>query len=206
LSRKKQGGGKRRSALGHDEPFRACVACRASAPRHEMLRFVRAPDGAVLFDVHARADGRGAWTCAQAACIEKARARGGFERAFEATLVFEGDLLARVRELLRTEILTGLGLVRRAGALVAGRDEVARIAALEKADALVLAEDLSERTRGSIHIDSVVTLRGPPMADIGHAIGRKPTGVLLLKNTPRGRVLIDDLRRAERLAEPVRHA
>lgn len=191
-----------------------CVACRASAPRQEMLRFARGPDGAVAFDVRARLDGRGAWTCPQAACIEKARTRGGFERAFEEPVIFDGDLVARVREILSAEILLGLGLVRRAGALVAGRDEVAR--AVERTaertaergptDVLVLAADLSARSRGDVKDLAAVAIAGPPMADIGAAIGRKPTGVLLLKSTPRGRQLIDDLRRAERLAEPNVHA
>lgn len=206
MSRKKQGGGRRRQALDHDEPFRMCVACRASAPRQEMLRFARAPDGALAFDVRARAEGRGAWTCASAACVTRALERGAFERAFEAPVVVEGDLLARVRAVLRDEVLTGLGLVRKAGALVAGRDEVARAAAEGRAAALVLAEDLSERSRGDVRAEAQVRVSGPAMADIGAAIGRKPTGVLLVRSSPRARVLIDDLRRAERLAEPARRA
>ena len=206
MSRKKQGGGKRRQALDHDEPFRMCVACRASAPRQEMLRFARAPDGALAFDVRARLDGRGAWTCPDGACIQKALDRGAFERAFEAPVIVAGDLVGHVAEVLRAEVLTGLGLVRKAGALVAGRDEVERAAAAGTAAALVLASDLSERSRGAIRVEAGVRVAGPPMEQIGLAIGRKPTGVLLVRETPRGRLLIDDLRRAERLAEPARRA
>lgn len=82
MRRKKQGGGRRRVALGHAVPYRSCVACRKSAPRAELLRFARAPDGSVSLDVAARAGGRGAWTCPSAACVARAVERGAFERAF----------------------------------------------------------------------------------------------------------------------------
>jgi hypothetical protein len=216
VSRKKHGGGKRRKALGHDEPFRTCVACRTSAPRAEVLRFARAPDGAVGFDVRAALDGRGAWTCAQAVCIQKAVEKGGFARAFEEPVLADGPgLVAQVRRTLAAEVEAGLGIVRRAGALAAGRDEVARALAevtvpRDRPVAVVLAADLSERTvrdvQGVLQAhEGLGVLRGPPMADIGRAIGRKPTGVLLVRGTPRAALLIDDLRRFERLgrlAEP----
>ena len=87
MRRRKHGGGRRRVALGHTVPHRSCVACRRCAPASELVRFARAPDGAVLPDVDARAGGRGAWTCAAVGCIVRALERGGFERAFQAPVL-----------------------------------------------------------------------------------------------------------------------
>ena len=85
--KRKHGGGHRRRALGHAEPYRSCVACRRSAPRSELLRFARGPDGSVVVDVAARAPGRGAWTCASVACVRRAVERSAFERAFGAPVL-----------------------------------------------------------------------------------------------------------------------
>ena len=70
MSRRKQGGGKRRAARGDEEAMRTCIACRAVSPRDAALRFVRAPDGAVLLDVRSKLPGRGAHTCPRAACVQ----------------------------------------------------------------------------------------------------------------------------------------
>lgn len=85
--KRKHGGGHRRRALGHSVPFRSCVACRRSAPRSELLRFARTPDGTIVADVAARAPGRGAWTCASVVCVSRAAERGAFERAFGAPVL-----------------------------------------------------------------------------------------------------------------------
>src|SRR5688500_442146 len=111
--KRKTGGGRRRAAVGANEPLRSCVACRTTAPKEGLLRFVRAPDGEVWFDVAADMPGRGAWTCPDPACVDKARERGGFARAFEAPVIAPVDLAARVRMVLENEALKGLGLLRR---------------------------------------------------------------------------------------------
>ena len=93
MRRKKQGGGRRRVALGHTVPFRSCVACRRSAPRNELLRFVRRADGELAVDTAAVAPGRGAWTCATIACVMRASERGAFDRAFDAAVLGGAEAL-----------------------------------------------------------------------------------------------------------------
>lgn len=95
MRRKKQGGGRRRVALGLAVPHRSCVACRRQAPRDQLLRFVRAPDGALQPDVRAIAPGRGAWTCADSACVTRAVERGAFERSFDAAVLGGAEALIR---------------------------------------------------------------------------------------------------------------
>ena len=202
MSRKKQGGGKRRQALGHDEPFRACVACRTSSPKVEMLRFARAPDGTVGFDVRARLPGRGAWSCAAEPCVKKAVDKGGLARAFEAPVIVVAELLAAsVLATLEDEAMKGLGLLRRSTRLGAGRDDVARHLADGRVSALVLAQDLSERTRRDVLLLTqreggalpVVTVASQQR--LGAAVGGKPTGVLALLLGPRAAHVLADLRR-----------
>lgn len=223
MSRKKQGGGKRRKALDHDEPFRTCVACRTSSPKDGMLRFARSPDGAVGFDVRARLPGRGAWTCAVEACVRKAVTAsakgGGLERAFEEPVIANADALAAsVRATLEDEAMKGLGLLRRSTRLGAGRDDVARHLAGGRVKALVLAADLSDRTRRDVD-RLAVTSTGEPIPVVtaatqerlGAAIGRKPTGVLALLDGPRATHVLADLHRLAsfmptRLAEAVEGA
>lgn len=205
MSRKKQGGGKRRKALDHDEPFRTCVACRASRPRDEMLRFARAPDGALGFDVRARLPGRGAWTCARPECVRRAVEKGGFERAFEAPVLARPAPLAdTVAATLAGEVSAGLGLLRRAGRLAAGRDDVQRALEAGTVTALVLSRDLSERTRREVatRAGQLPVVPGPSQEEVGRAVGRKPTGVLGLLGGPRAEVLLQDLRRLSLFSPP----
>lgn len=49
-------------------PLRRCVMCRASLPKAELIRLVRADDGRYQLDAARRAGGRGTWVCR--ACAE----------------------------------------------------------------------------------------------------------------------------------------
>jgi predicted RNA-binding protein YlxR (DUF448 family) len=163
-----------------------------------MLRFARGPDGTLGFDVRARLPGRGAWTCAAAACVRRGVERGGFERAFEAAVLADAASLPdTVRRTLAAEVASGLGLLRRAGRLAAGRDEVARALLDGDVTAFVLSSDLSDRTQRDMRqaAGELPVVAGLLQAEVGAAIGRKPTGVLGLRKGPRAEVLLADLRR-----------
>ncbi len=166
--------------LAVDEPQRSCIVCRATAASSTMLRFARGPDGAVGFDLAGALPGRGAWVCAAARCLDKAcdAGHGGFARAFDAAVVLAADLAAEVRDRLRHDVLARLGLLRRQGDLVLGRDDVAR-----QADGLVflgLADDLSAGSRREVleSLDGRPCARLPPMAAVGAAVGTRPVGVV----------------------------
>ncbi len=60
--------------------------CRTSREKRDLLRIVRAPDGAVHFDPTGRANGRGAYVCRDEACIHGATAKGTLARALESSL------------------------------------------------------------------------------------------------------------------------
>lgn len=67
-------------------PERTCVACRSQRPKREMVRVVRAPDGAVSVDTTGKKAGRGAYLCLQRSCWEAALKRRALDRALKTEL------------------------------------------------------------------------------------------------------------------------
>ena len=69
-------------------PIRTCVVCRQTSEKKALLRVVRAPEkdgGVVTVDATGKANGRGAYVCASAECIEKAVKQKRFERSLAAS-------------------------------------------------------------------------------------------------------------------------
>ena len=66
-----------------DGPIRTCIGCRERRPQSELLRCVLDAGGALRID--RRAPGRGAWLCG-IECIEPARRRRAFDRAFRTAV------------------------------------------------------------------------------------------------------------------------
>jgi predicted RNA-binding protein YlxR (DUF448 family) len=67
-------------------PVRTCVGCRIRAPKAELLRIVRRPDGSVSPDPTGAAPGRGAYVHRDANCVRLATARGALGRALRVAL------------------------------------------------------------------------------------------------------------------------
>ncbi|MBO4583488.1 MAG: YlxR family protein [Clostridia bacterium] len=63
-------------------PLRKCIGCGESKPKKELLRVVSPKEGEVTLDLTGKADGRGAYICADAGCLAKARKARRLERAF----------------------------------------------------------------------------------------------------------------------------
>lgn len=59
---------------------RTCIACGQTVSKKGLLRVVRTPEGKVKYDSTGHADGRGAYICCDAECIERARKKGLFDR------------------------------------------------------------------------------------------------------------------------------
>ena len=67
-------------------PQRTCVACRSERPKREMVRIVRAPDGAVSVDPTGKRSGRGAYLCLQPPCWQTALKRRALDKALKTEL------------------------------------------------------------------------------------------------------------------------
>ena len=62
-------------------PLRHCVACRAEKPKAELLRVVNPPEGGdIVIDTVGKVNGRGAYICKAAACVQKAQKSRALER------------------------------------------------------------------------------------------------------------------------------
>ena len=66
-------------------PVRTCVGCRERAPQSALLRVVLT-GGQLVADRRRRLPGRGGYVHPAAECVGRAKARGGFARAFRAQL------------------------------------------------------------------------------------------------------------------------
>jgi predicted RNA-binding protein YlxR (DUF448 family) len=77
--------------------LRKCVGCGEERPKAELLRVVRASDGAVSIDASGKAQGRGAYVCADFECVRRAMKKNAFARALRHPI--GGEIYARIEEL-----------------------------------------------------------------------------------------------------------
>ena len=67
-------------------PMRMCVACREMRAKKDLMRIVRTAEGELRLDPTGKLNGRGAYLCRDAACLNKAVKTRALERALEAPL------------------------------------------------------------------------------------------------------------------------
>ena len=67
-------------------PVRRCTGCREHKPKKELIRVVRSPEGEISIDATGKKSGRGAYLCADSACLAKARKTRQLERALETAI------------------------------------------------------------------------------------------------------------------------
>ena len=62
------------------------MGCGEIFDKKSLIRIVRNTDGLILVDETGRMNGRGAYICPSAACLEKAFKKHGLDRAFKTTV------------------------------------------------------------------------------------------------------------------------
>ncbi len=67
-------------------PARKCVGCKEMKPKKELIRVLRTPDGQILFDENGKMNGRGAYVCRNAGCMEKALRNRELERSLSVKI------------------------------------------------------------------------------------------------------------------------
>ena len=67
-------------------PQRQCMGCRERKAKRELIRVVRTPEGAVTLDFGGKMNGRGAYLCPDALCLNKARKAKSLERSLEVPI------------------------------------------------------------------------------------------------------------------------
>ncbi len=133
----------RSSGLG---PQRTCIACRQVKEPAQLVRYVVAPDGALLVDYRHKLPGRGAYTCISLECLQAAVVRKQFQRSFRGqcqTVAFE-DLRQAISQTLVQRIMNLIGMARKSGQLISGSNAVINALRHQSGFAMVLiAEDIS---------------------------------------------------------------
>lgn len=77
-------------------PMRTCIGCREEKEKKELLRIVMGEDGNVRPDESGKANGRGAYICRNAQCLEKALKSKSLQRAFKSPVSRESlDMLQK---------------------------------------------------------------------------------------------------------------
>ena len=67
-------------------PLRMCIVCKEMKTKNELIRIVRNPEGEFLFDKSGRANGRGAYVCAEGECVEKCLKKKLLNKAFKKNI------------------------------------------------------------------------------------------------------------------------
>lgn len=72
---------------------RTCVGCGEESPKRALLRVIRTPEGEVRYDPTGKANGRGAYLCAEVSCIEAAKKKRALTKALKTDVppdVYDG--------------------------------------------------------------------------------------------------------------------
>ena len=76
-------------------PLRMCIACRTMQPKKNLVRIVKNKDGQIFVDKTFKANGRGAYLCNNANCLEKSIKTKALNRAFKCEI--SNDVLEEIK-------------------------------------------------------------------------------------------------------------
>ncbi|MBI3522379.1 MAG: YlxR family protein [Chloroflexi bacterium] len=88
-------------------PQRTCVACRRVRPKRELIRVVRGTTGTLSVDLKGKANGRGAYLCPEAECLERGLAAGSLAKELETPI--DEQTMKRLREELAAGVSVRVG-------------------------------------------------------------------------------------------------
>jgi len=80
-------------------PLRRCMGCMEMKSKKELIRVVHNNENEFFLDATGKKNGRGAYVCKNAACLEKAIKNKGLERSFACAAPPE------ITETLKSELL-----------------------------------------------------------------------------------------------------
>ena len=157
------------------ELHRLCALTREVKPVDELIRFAVSPDGALVPDTDARAEGRGVWISLGEKIVAEAVRKRAFERSLKQKVALPEDLPALTRRRLAERYLGALQMARKAGQLVTGAHRVREAIDKGEAVALITATDAAEDGRSKL----LSALRGRRKTDV--ELGLEPREVAHLE-------------------------
>ena len=185
---------------------RRCIATGASGPKAPMIRFVIAPDNAVIADLTEKLPGRGIWLSASRDAVSIAVKSKLFSRAARCQVSVPEGLADQLEAALVDRAVAAVGMARRSGLMVAGNAKVE--AALRQGQVVLRLEALDGSAEGRRKLDNlspgVPVLEALTTAELARAFDRERTAhaaVFRGKGTQVGPGLVTRLTREfERLA------
>ncbi len=132
------------------ERQRRCIVSGEVKETRDLVRFVVAPDGAVVPDVAERLPGRGIWLSASREMVGAACAKGLFAKAARAKVSVADDLADQTETLLARRCLDLLGLARRAGQAALGFEKVRTLISAGGAILLIAARDGADNGKAKL--------------------------------------------------------
>jgi len=126
---------------------RLCLATGDIKPIDEMIRYVVAPDGAIVPDIAQKLPGRGCWISANHAVLNLAIERKLFARAFRGKGVADRNLPGLVERLLERSALEALSIANKAGQVLTGFEKVKN--ALASGKVLILVDAIDAGSDGT---------------------------------------------------------
>ena len=129
---------------------RQCALTRAVRPVDELIRFVLSPDGELLPDTDARAEGRGVWISLGEKHVAEAVRKKAFERSLKQKARLPDDLPGLTRQRLTERYVNALQMARKAGQLVTGAQRVRDAIASGEVVGLITATDAAEDGRSKL--------------------------------------------------------
>ena len=76
-------------------PLRMCVGCREMKSKQELIRIVKTPENEIVFDPTGKKNGRGAYICKKAECLQKAEKINALSHAFGGNV--DKEIYARLK-------------------------------------------------------------------------------------------------------------
>ena len=189
-------------------PERTCIATRERHKVDDLIRFVAAPDGAVVPDLKRNLPGRGVWVSATRSALAEAIKKKAFGRGLKAEAKADAALLDLVEGLLAKQAREALSLANKAGLVISGFDKVEAAIARGPVRVVIHASDaaadgvrkLSQAVKRRFGESAAVkmTMRGLNFAELGLALGRSHVIHAALLDGPASRLCMARLRILER--------
>lgn len=129
---------------------RMCALTRVEKPVGALIRFVLSPDGAIVPDTDAKAEGRGVWVTLNSAAVQQAVKKKVFARSLNTEVRVPGDLAGLTRLRLEQRLLAALAMCRKAGQITLGATKVRALLDRGQLIALITATDAAADGRSKM--------------------------------------------------------
>ena len=145
---------------GKDQIERRCALTHEVMAAADLIRFVVGPDGVLVPDTDAKAEGRGVWISVGEKFVAEAVKKKAFAKSLKTAVTVPDDLVALTRLRLEQRFVSSLQMAKKAGQLLTGATKVKASLETGGALALITATDAAEDGRKKL----LATLKASTMA------------------------------------------